>query len=372
MWLRSPTIHQKIASSNEDKPIVVSVYRQRLLMLLCLLVVLFCYSFGTNTVGAALQDLPNLGDSSSGVISPDQEYIAGRAWLRVLRGQAPIISDPLLNDYVTHLTYHLASFSELNQRKLEVVIINDSSINAFAVPGGVMGINAGLLLNAESEDEMAAVIAHEIAHLSQRHFARNLERSRRDKWKTVAALIASVALIASSSNSDTGLAALLTTQAASLQSQLSYSRQFEREADRFGMTTLAKAGKDPSAMPRFFERMHKATENYSKAPPEFLLTHPVTESRISDSYNRIIQLPLTTPEASLDFSLMKARVEASYSPDKLKNIKTFRLQAKNASTPIERAAARAFFIEVKPLQSSAQSPRTSAQKRPQPHRLHRR
>lgn len=307
-------------------------------LLLALILWLSCLSASTG--GAALQDLPSLGDSASSVVSLNQEYVAGRAWLRMLRGQAPIISDPLLNEYVTHLTYHLASFSELDQRQLEIVIINNSAINAFAVPGGVLGINAGLLLHAETEDEVAAVLAHEIAHLSQRHFARNVEKSRRNQWTTVAALIASVALMASSDNADAGMAALLTTQAASLQSQLSFSRQNEREADRFGMVTLAKAGKDPSAMPRFFERLHKATRTYGEAPPEFLLTHPVTQSRISDSNNRVMTLPQSKPIVSLDFALMKARVEAAYAEDRLKNIQRFEIRARNAEEPIARTAAQ--------------------------------
>lgn len=327
-FCRQPQGHQRHAAKRKTS---VLLFLQVLVWLSCL---------SASSVGAALQELPSLGDSASSVVSQNQEYVAGRAWLRMLRGQAPIISDPLLNEYVTHLTYHLASYSELDHRQLEIVIINDSAINAFAVPGGVLGINAGLLLHAESEDEMAAVLAHEIAHLSQRHFARNVEKSRRSQWTTVAALIASVALMASSDNADAGMAALLTTQAASLQSQLSFSRQNEREADRFGMVTLAKAGKDPSAMPRFFERLHKATRSYSEAPPEFLLTHPVTESRISDSYNRVMQLPTANPATSLDFALMKARVEASYAEDRLKNITRFEIRARDAQDPITRAAAQ--------------------------------
>lgn len=314
--------------------------RQKSLSSLLLSVLIGLTCFSASSVGAALQELPSLGDSASSIVSLNQEYVAGRAWLRMLRGQAPIVSDPLLNEYITHLTYHLASYSELDQRQLEIVIINNSAINAFAVPGGVLGINAGLLLHAETEAELAAVLAHEIAHLSQRHFARNVEKSRRSQWTTVAALIASVALLASGDNADAGMAALLTTQAASLQSQLSFSRQNEREADRFGMVTLANAGKDPSAMPRFFERLHKATRTYSEAPPEFLLTHPVTESRISDSYNRVMQLPAAESEPSLDFALMKARVEASYAEDRVKNISRFEIRARMAKDPISKTAAQ--------------------------------
>ncbi len=287
---------------------------------------------------STIQQLPKLGDSVSGVISPEKEYKLGRSWLRALRGQTSLIYDPLLNQYLENLIYRLASYSELHHPKLEIVIINNSSINAFAVPGGVIGINAGLFLHAENEDELAAVLAHELAHLSQRHFARNLEKAKRGQWTTLAALLASVAIIASTGGADTGLAALATTQAAAIQSQLTFSRQNEREADRLGMLTLVKAEYDPAAMPRFFERMQKSTQYSGEAPPEFLLTHPVTESRISDSYNRVIKLPALKSKPSLDFQLMKARVLASYAHDKLENVNTFRIKAKNATSPDKQAA----------------------------------
>lgn len=284
-------------------------------------------------------ELPNMGDHLSGIISPEQEYILGRALLKTLRGQAPVITDPLLNDYVETLLYRVAAASELAQRDLQWVIINNDEINAFAAPGGVIGINAGLFLYAQNEDEIAAVLAHELAHLSQRHFARQLDNNKRSKWTMGAGLLASLALI-SAGGADSGIAALLTTQAASLQSQLAFSRQNEQEADRVGMQTLAAANFDPVAMPRFFERLQKSTEHSGDAPPDYILTHPVTTTRISDSLNRASSLPARSSEDALEFALMKVRITASITQDKLENVRKFQTQLDKASHPIQLAAQR--------------------------------
>lgn len=260
-------------------------------------------------------DLPKLGDSVSAVVSPETEIMAGRAWLRALRASTPIISDPLLNEYLETLIYRLAAVSELSKPDLRTVIVNSPTINAFAVPGGIVGINAGLLLNAETEDEMAAVLAHELAHLSQRHFARAVERAKKTQWASLAALLASVAIIAATGGGDPGLAALATTQAAAIQSQLRFSRKNEREADRMGMKTLVAANFDPHAMPRFFEKLQDQYKYYGSQLPEFLLTHPVTQSRISDSKNRAVQLQAIDRRESMEFRLMRARTIVAYSKD---------------------------------------------------------
>jgi predicted Zn-dependent protease len=284
-------------------------------------------------------ELPNMGDSLSGIISPEQESILGRALLKTLRGQAPVITDPLLNDYIETLLYRVAAASELTQLDLQWVIINNDEINAFAAPGGVIGINAGLFLYAQNEDEIAAVLAHELAHLSQRHFARQLDNNKRSKWTIGAGLLASLALI-SAGGTDSGIAALLTTQAASMQSQLAFSRQNEQEADRVGMQTLAAANFDPAAMPRFFERLQKSTEHSGDTPPDYILTHPVTTTRISDSLNRAANLPARTSQDALEFALMKARIMASMTQDKLDNVRKFQARLEKESHPTQIAAQR--------------------------------
>ena len=272
------------------------------------LVALLCLGAGLGQ--AQQQDLPELGDPTVAIISAEQEYRLGRGWLRDLRGQTSIMEDPLVQEYAEHLVYRLASFSELNEPDLAIVVINSAAINAFAVPGGVIGLNAGLFLNAASEDEVASVVAHEIAHVSQRHFTRRYMDSKRRGPAVLAAMLASIALAIAGSG-DAGMAGIAATQAASIQAQLAYSRHNEYEADRVGMQILATAGMDPSAMPRFFERMLEQ-QRYSGDPPEFLLTHPLTAERVADSRARARSLSAPPANPSPSFELVRARIQARY------------------------------------------------------------
>jgi len=261
--------------------------------------------------------LPNLGESSTSMFSAEFEYQLGRAWLRVFRSQVPTVDDPLLHDYLENLVYQLVSHSKLEDRRVEVVIIDSPEINAFAVPGGVIGINNGLLLYAQTEDELATVLGHEIAHLSQRHFSRGVEFQQKNQPLTLAAMLASFVLLATA-GTDAGLAAMSATQAAAQSSALRYSRTNEQEADRIGMQTVADAGFDPHAAPTMFERMLQASRySSSERIPEFLRTHPLSESRIADTRNRARQYPEQEPSVSLDYQLMRARVanELATSPE---------------------------------------------------------
>ncbi|UZE97606.1 M48 family metalloprotease [Alkalimarinus alittae] len=261
---------------------------------------------------ATSNELPTLGDSTSGFISLQQEKILGSSWLRSLRRQVKTFHDPLTYSYLTSLVFRLAPNSELTQRDLNLVIVDSSAMNAFAVPGGVMGINAGLFIHSGSEQEFASVIAHEIAHLSQRHYARSLERQQKTTPLALAGLLASV-IIAATTGSDAGIAALASTQALAIQSQLSYSRQNEQEADRIGIQTLFDSNMDPKAMPTMFERMLREARLYGNRPPEYLSTHPVTESRVSDSRNRAEQYPVKAYTEDLEFHLIRSRVLLHYS-----------------------------------------------------------
>ena len=251
-------------------------------------------------------NLPELGDASSAVVSPQQEYELGQQWLRLYRSRVPTSSDPLIHTYTEQLLNRLAQSSQLKDRRLELIVVKNPTMNAFAVPGGVVGVHTGLFIYAESEGQFASVLSHELAHLSQRHFARGVEQAQKASLPTMAAMLASLVL-AATAGGDAGLAALTATQAAALDSKLRFSRQNEQEADRIGMQTMVAAGEDPYAVPEMFERMLKATR-YSRRPPEFLLTHPVTENRIADSLNRAGKHPRRQHPQSLDFHLMRARV----------------------------------------------------------------
>lgn len=279
-----------------------------------------------NTANAQVKDpidLPELGDASSALFSLEKEYQLGRAWLRAFRSRVDSVSDPLLQDYVEELTYRLATHSELKDRRLDIVIVNNRKINAFAVPGGVLGIHNGLLLQAETEAQFASVLSHELAHLSQRHFARNVEAQKRNAIPTMAGLLAGFILAATDGGSS-GMAAIAATQAANLQSQLRYSRLHEQEADREGMQTMVRADMDPNAAVGMFEVMQQASRYDGNRPPEFLLTHPVTESRISDARNRSRQYPRKMYTDNPHFQLMRTKVALSFIENSKEAVKYFR------------------------------------------------
>ncbi|MBA1192641.1 M48 family metallopeptidase [Pseudomonas entomophila] len=269
-------------------------------------------------------DLPSLGDASSAIVSPQQEHQLGRAWLSLLRSQVRQLNDPQLKDYVETSVYRLAETSQLQDRRLEFILIDSRELNAFAAPGGIVGVNGGLFLNAQTEGEYASVLAHELAHLSQRHFARGVEAQQRMQMPMMAALLAGIVL-AAAGGGDAGIATIAGTQAAAIQEQRRFSRQNEQEADRIGIQNLEKAGYDPRNMPTMFERLMRQYR-FDGKPPEFLLTHPVTESRIADTRNRAEQAPKGGVEDSLRYQLIRARVALTYEGTPGLAAKRFRAQ----------------------------------------------
>ena len=263
------------------------------------------------TVGAArAAELPELGDRSSGLVSPTTERQLAQIALKQIRSSVETISDPLLKYYVKVNIHRLAEFSGITEPALTTVLIDSPQINAFAVPGGVVGINLGLFLHAHDESEYSGVVAHELAHLGQRHYARSLEEQRAMTPWMLAGLLASLA-IAAGGGGEAGLAALFGTQAFAQDQALRFSRSREQEADRVGLNTLERAGLDPDAMARMFERMQTAFRFVDK-PPEFLLTHPLTESRITDAKNQAERFPKRRVEPSLDYQSMRARAQIHY------------------------------------------------------------
>src|SRR5688572_21457638 len=255
-------------------------------------------------------NLPVLGDSLSGIISTQQEYEFGREFLRSVRSQTQALNDPLIAEYIATLTYKLAAVSELTDHRLDFILIDNEVLNAFAAPGGIVGVNAGLFLYAENEGEFASVLAHELAHISQRHYARNIEQTRNNRIPSMAGLLASL-VIAATVGGDAGQAALMTTQTASLENQLRFSRSNEEEADRIGIRTLYNAGFDPNDMAAMFEGMLQS-RNFSQRLPEFLSTHPLDENRIADSKNRANSYSNVETIENIEFQLMRQRVLIHY------------------------------------------------------------
>ena len=282
--------------------------------------------------------LPSLGDRTSALISIEQERALGQEFLRAVRAQAPLINDPLLQEYIELLCYELALNSELQDRRLDIVIIDADAINAFAAPGGIIGVHDGLFAQAETRNQISAILAHELAHLSQRHYARQSEAGRQASLPSLAGMLAGVLLIATGAG-DAGMAAITAGQAASQSNMLRYSRGREAEADRVGIRTLARADMDPRAMAYMFERLSRANRFQGSNIPEFLLTHPVTKDRIADSYNQAAPYPERSWPLDLDYQLMRNRVRVYSARSIDVAVDTMRAELDDPN-PVRRTAAQ--------------------------------
>lgn len=290
---------------------VMSIFRPgRMKLKTCFVAVLVSLPLLSTMPSLAQVNLPVLGNSVSGTISTQQEYEYGREFLRSVRRETLLLDDPLIQEYIISLTYKLAATSELTDHRLDFVLIDSDVLNAFAAPGGIIGVNAGLFLYADNEGQMASVLAHELAHISQRHYARSIEEARASTLPNMAGLLASL-VIAAAAGGDAGQAALMTSQAIGVENQLRFSRSNEEEADRIGIRNLYNAGFDPQDMAGMFEQMLRM-RGFSRRPPEFLSTHPLDENRIADSRNRANSYGFVGHIPNPEFLLMKERVVMHY------------------------------------------------------------
>jgi len=257
-------------------------------------------------------NIPDMGNSADALLSPEEEKQLGKEFMRSVRAALPINYDPLISEYIQNLGERLVSHIDTKQRSYKFFVIMDSSINAFAGPDGYIGINSGLITSTQDEGELASVVGHEIAHVDQRHLVRSVEASKKLSLPALAAIIAAVLL--GKGNSDVAGAIIASTMAGMTQQQLSFSRQHEQEADRIGIKMLASAGYDPRDMANFFEILDRANRiGYGGEIPEFLLTHPVTVSRIADARARAEQMqPEPIHNAIIDdqifYKLIRARL----------------------------------------------------------------
>ena len=259
-------------------------------------------------------DLPDLGSSASSIMTPKQERELGQAFMRSVRRSQAVLDDPLINDYLQQLGNSLVDRSASAGQRFTFFVIDNPEINAFAGPAGHIGVYTGLILTTETESELAAVVAHEIAHVSQQHLMRAWETAQDMAIPNAAIMLAAIAL-GLTVGGDAGLAAAAGGQAAILQQQINFTRANEQEADRIGIDILAESGFEPRAMPAFFARMGKANRVYATEIPEFLLTHPVSTSRTADALDRAGNYAYTQPEDDLRYQLLRMHLQQKANQD---------------------------------------------------------
>lgn len=274
--------------------------------------------------------LPDIGKAGSAVLSPREEQQLGKEFMRSVQHRLKLVDDPPSVAYLQGLADRLiASFQESHQ-PIRVFLVDDPSVNAFAGPGGYIGVHTGLLLTSRTEGELASVLAHEIAHVTQRHLVRAFEASNRMNLPTMGALIAAIVLGAN--NPQASEAVLASTMASNTQQQLTHSRSNEQEADNIGLELMLNANYDPRAMVSFFEVLQNNQRLTESIAPEFMRTHPLTIGRIADARNRAAQHPVRVPRSNATFELMQARIMML----NVKNKAKVPSQEKSAWTPMAK------------------------------------
>jgi len=250
-------------------------------------------------------ELPSIGQPADSVLSPAEERRIGERVIGQMRQRGMILDDPQVTHYIRRVGWRLASHSDRAPSRFNFFVIADRRVNAFALPGGFIGINAGLILESGAESELAGVMAHEIAHVTQRHIARQIEATQGVGVMTAAAML--LAILASGGNPAVVEAAVTMGMANIGQQQINYTRQHELEADRLGIRTLAAAGYNPDGMSGFFHRMQRRSRLYGNQLPEILLTHPVNTTRISEAESRAREYRNVEVNESTAYPYMRAR-----------------------------------------------------------------
>lgn len=259
-------------------------------------------------------DLPDIGSPASTALTLEDEYQIGRMVVRGLRDQDQILDDPEVSEYVQALGHRLSSEAHDGVQRFTFFTVKDNAINAFALPGGFVGINSGLVLETKNESELAGVMAHEIAHVTQRHIARSIEAQSRSSLVSTAAMLAAILLGAAAGGGEGAMAGVAAAQSLAIQKQISFTRANETEADRVGIGILARAGYDPEGMPAFFETISRRYGGSEINIPEMLRSHPVTSTRIAETKERAAQLNVTANPDSVSYALTRERLRVLLTP----------------------------------------------------------
>lgn len=266
---------------------------------------------GAAPVWADVTDnLPDIGTTAGGTLSVNQELAMGDFYVRQLRASAPIINDPLMNQYINQLGQRLVAHAWSVKTPFHFYLIRNDEINAFAFFGGNVVLHSALFRYSDNESQLASVMAHEISHVTQRHLARAMEEQQRNAPLTWVGALGSILLAMASPQA--GMAALSGTLAGTQQGIISFTQQNEQEADRIGIQVLQRAGFDPEAMPAFLQKLADESR-FSSKPPEILLTHPLPDSRLSDARNRANQMKPVVVQSSQDFYMAKVRALGMFS-----------------------------------------------------------
>jgi predicted Zn-dependent protease len=294
----------------------------------------------TIAVGARAADevnLPDMGSPADAVLSKSDEAMIGREIMRSIRASGKLVEDPLVNEYINEIGHRLSAQVNEGDYRFTFFVVEDPHINAFALPGGYIGVHTGLLEATRNEDELAGVLAHEIAHVTQRHIARAVHANQRQSILSTAIMLGAILAGAAGAGGDAMQGAIAVAQGSAMQQQINFTRSNEYEADRVGIAALADAGFDPHGMASFFEVISSQTGPSEARVPEFLRTHPVTSARIAEARGRARNYPSAAEAAdSPGYGLARARLIVEAQETAADAVSLFEQKPYTSQTDVER------------------------------------
>ncbi len=305
---------------------------KRVLTLLAITTAVFVSGAGADDI-----NIPDMGSPADAVLNKSQEAQIGRAIMRSIRMSGQVVEDPQVTEYINDIGHRLAAQTNEGDHEFTFFVVDDSRINAFAMPGGYIGVHTGLIDASRNEDELAGVIAHEIAHVTQRHIARSVHANSRQSILSTALMLGALILGAASGDSDVAQAGMAVAQGTAAQQQINFTRSNEYEADRIGIGALALAGFDPHGMSSFFEVMSRQQLSApDERAPEFLRTHPVTTTRIAEARARAAEYPRVQSDDSISYGITQARLRVNAFDTPEKAVEYFERRDYENQTDIER------------------------------------
>jgi len=258
---------------------------------------------------AAEINLPDIGSPADATLSKNDEARLGRAIMHQIRNSGQIVEDPLVTEYVNEIGHRIAAQANSDGiYDFSFFVIDDPSINAFALPGGFIGVHTGLLEATRNEDELAGVLAHEVAHVTQRHIARAIHSGRRQSIMSMAIMLGAILAAVAGADGDAVQGAIAVAQGTAAQQQINFTRSNEYEADRIGISALANAGFDPQGMASFFEVISGSNTPMDRRTPEFLRTHPVSSARIAEARSRARNYSPVHTNDTVNYGIARVRI----------------------------------------------------------------
>ena len=286
---------------------------------------------------AADINLPDIGSPADAILSKNDEAQLGRAIMRQIRNSGQVVEDPLVTEYVNEIGHRIAAQANNDGiHEFSFFVIDDPVINAFALPGGFIGVHTGLLEATRNEDELAGVLAHEVAHVTQRHIARSIHAGQRQSIVSMAIMLGAILAAAAGAGGDAMQGAIAVAQGTAAQQQINFTRSNEYEADRVGISALANAGFDPQGMASFFEVISRSNTPMDLRTPEFLRTHPVSSARIAEARTRARNYAPVHTNDTVNYGIARARILVASESTPAGAVKYFEREAYEYQSDVER------------------------------------